>query len=78
MQQVGMLAYPVALAYSCSAEEARVIGLAGQLYDIGMIAVPDQVLGKSASRRRRPYGRWRSLFERIMSALMGKIIPIRF
>jgi len=43
---VGNLALRVAVALGIGAREARMIGLAGRLHDIGKVAVPDAVLQK--------------------------------
>jgi len=44
---VGRLARRVAVALGLSAPDARMIGLAGRLHDIGKVAVPDAVLHKA-------------------------------
>jgi HD-GYP domain-containing protein (c-di-GMP phosphodiesterase class II) len=46
-QHVAALAVQVALAMGCDAAEARLIGLAGRLHDVGKIALPDTVLQNS-------------------------------
>jgi len=46
-QDVGGLAHRVALARGMAAPEARMIGLAGRLHDIGKVALPDAVLQKA-------------------------------
>ncbi len=48
MQAVSTLALRMALALGLSAADARMIGLAGQLHDVGKIAVPEAILRKPA------------------------------
>ena len=43
-QTIGTLAAKVALALGCSLQEAHMIGLVGQLHDIGKIGIPDHLL----------------------------------
>jgi two-component system, cell cycle response regulator len=44
--EVGALAVRIALALDCVAAEARMVGLAGRLHDIGKVAIPDTILLK--------------------------------
>jgi HD-GYP domain-containing protein (c-di-GMP phosphodiesterase class II) len=44
--EVGALAVRLALALDCIAAEARMVGLAGRLHDIGKVAIPDTILLK--------------------------------
>jgi len=46
-RDVGVLARRVALALGVGAAQARMIGLAGRLHDIGKVAVPDAALQKA-------------------------------
>ena len=46
MQAVSILALRLALALGLDASDARMIGLAGQLHDVGKIAVPEAILRK--------------------------------
>ncbi|MDQ3514810.1 MAG: diguanylate cyclase [Chloroflexota bacterium] len=55
-QDVGSLALRVALALGMTAPEARMIGLAGRLHDIGKVAVPDAVLQKAGSLSAAEWG----------------------
>ena len=45
--EVGGLAVRVALALGCAPADARIIGLAGRLHDIGKVAIPDAILLKA-------------------------------
>jgi diguanylate cyclase (GGDEF)-like protein len=45
-QQVADLLRQLALAYGMSLEEAQAVALAGQLHDIGKVAIPDAILQK--------------------------------
>lgn len=45
-RRVGELSYSIALEYGLSEQDARLIGLAAPLHDIGKVAVPDAILRK--------------------------------
>src|SRR5579863_1402544 len=45
-QQVADLVRQLALAYGMSLEDAQVVAVAGQLHDIGKVAIPDAILQK--------------------------------
>ncbi|MGN6699007.1 MAG: bifunctional diguanylate cyclase/phosphohydrolase [Thermomicrobiales bacterium] len=44
--EVGALAVRIALALDCVVADARMVGLAGRLHDIGKVAIPDAILLK--------------------------------
>ncbi len=46
---VGSLVADLALALGCTAEEARLMALAGRLHDIGKVALPDAILQKAGT-----------------------------
>jgi len=46
-QQVGLLTARLALAIGLEAAEARILGLAGRLHDVGTVTIPDALLHKA-------------------------------
>ena len=59
-QQVANLVRQLALAIGMSLEEAQIVALAGQLHDIGKVAIPDAILQKSGPLTEEEWEQMRS------------------